>query len=265
MNNGKYILLTGASGGIGSCTASMLAKQGANMILVDRDINQLEILLDSIDQGDNDIRLLAADLGKNTERERIVHLAGKYFPCLDVLINCAGINQFSMFYNMDDTVIETMININLVAPMILTKRCIPLLHKSRHGQIINFGSTFGSIGYPGFVTYSATKFAMRGFTEALRRELSNTGISISYIAPRATKTTINSGPVYKMNAALGVKMDDPAVVAVAILNIIDNGKPVNCYLGWPEKLFVKINSLFPGLVDGSLRKQLETILLYAKP
>ena len=121
---------------------------------------------------------------------------------------------------------------------------------------------FGSLGYPGFAAYSATKFALRGFTEALRRELADSKIGVHYFAPRATRTGMNTSAVDRMNAELKVAMDPPAQVAAAACSMLEAGK-TGVVFGWPEKLFVRINALLPGVVDGSLRKQLPVIRRHA--
>ena len=131
-------------------------------------------------------------------------------------------------------------------------------------QIINVGSTFGSIGYPGFSAYCASKFGLRGFTESLRRELADSGLQVSYIAPRATETDLNSDNIVAMNDALGTAMDEPSLVADEVMQIISTPVASDKYLGWPEKLFVRINALLPALVDSSLRKQLPIIRRFAK-
>jgi short-subunit dehydrogenase len=125
------------------------------------------------------------------------------------------------------------------------------------------GSVFGSIGYPAYAVYSATKFAMRGFTEALRRELAGSNVAVHYLAPRATRTPINAASVERMNAELGVAMDDPSVVGVALCTMLENNTPF-AVVGWPEKLFARVNAVLPGAVDGALRKQLPTIRRYAE-
>jgi short-subunit dehydrogenase len=259
----KTILLTGATGGIGSEIARLLSSNGAHLILVDMQESLLESLAMELGAGLPYIKTIVADLSTSEGRKHVRTFMDEQYDSLDVLINCAGINVFSMFSDIDDDQIEKMISVNITSPILLTKNLIPLLSEADHGQIINFGSTFGSIGYPGFVTYSATKFAIRGFTEALRRELAKTKISVSYIAPRATRTNINTGPVNDMNDALGVKMDTPQIVAAHVVSILKSGRSSSRYLGWPEKLFVRINSLIPKLVDGALIKQLDIIKHYA--
>ena len=103
---------------------------------------------------------------------------------------------------------------------------------------------------------------MRGFTEALRRELADTNVSVRYVAPRATRTGINTSAVERMNAELGVAMDPPELVAKAVCDMLVGGT-VEAVLGWPEKLFARVNGILPRVVDGALRKQLPVIRRYA--
>ena len=152
--------------------------------------------------------------------------------------------------------------INAVAPMLLCHALIPLLAQRAHAHIVNVGSTFGSIGFPGFCTYSASKFALRGFSEALRRELADTPIRVHYVAPRATKTALATSRVRAMNKELGVGMDSPQTVAAAIVDALRRERR-ETFLGVPERLFAKLNGVLPGLVDRSLRKQLAVIRRYA--
>lgn len=128
---------------------------------------------------------------------------------------------------------------------------------------MNLGSTFGSIGYPGFATYCASKFALRGFSEALRRELADTPIKVLYIAPRATRTGMNTQSVVALNDELNVAMDDPKTVAAQIAAALQYEHEL-LYLGWPEKFFVRLNSLLPGIVDRALRKQLPVVQRFAR-
>ena len=125
--------------------------------------------------------------------------------------------------------------------------------------IVNMGSTFGSIGHPGFAVYCAGKFGLRGFSEALRRELSDTSVQVYYLAPRATRTDMNSAAVVQLNKELGNAMDDPQVVVGHVLRLLTGSAGGDYFVGWPEKLFVRINGLLPAIVDRALGKQLATI------
>ena len=148
--------------------------------------------------------------------------------------------------------------------MLLVQALLPLLHREPQAAVVNIGSTFGSIGHPGFSAYCASKFGLRGFSEALARELADTGIVVSYLAPRATQTDLNSAAVVDFNHAAGNAVDPPAVVAAAVLDMLRTGQ-TRRWLGWPERFFAWLNQAFPSLVDRALRSQLGLIKSHAKP
>jgi short-subunit dehydrogenase len=259
----QNVILTGASGGIGRAIAEKLGAEGARLILVARNEPKLKQLLD--DLGSNDHVAVVADLGEKTGRSRLLEYCKTIGPDgISLLINNAGVSDFGLFEEQSQAAIMNLININLVSPMLICQDLLPLLRQQDGAQIVNIGSTFGSIGYPGFGAYCASKFGLRGFTESLRRELADTGIQVSYIAPRATETDLNSDNIIAMNDALGTAMDKPSLVADEVMQIISTSQGADKYLGWPEKLFVRINALLPALVDSSLRKQLPTIRSFAK-
>jgi short-subunit dehydrogenase len=255
-------LVTGGGGGIGGAIADELLARGASVLLVDRDAAALErASLRLVRFGDR-VGTLAADLTRTDDRKRLCAEAARWRGGVNVLINNAGVNHFRMFADQPPEQIDLAIAINLMAPLHLCRELLPHLQQQTEACILNTGSVFGAIGYPGYAVYSATKFAVRGFTEALRRELADTGVSVRYVAPRATRTGINTSAVERMNAELGVAMDPPEVVAKAVCDMLAGGK-VEAVLGWPEKVFARVNGLLPRVVDGALRKQLPVIRRYA--
>ena len=179
-----------------------------------------------------------------------------------VLINAAGLNPFGLFAEQTATDVAKAFAINAMAPLLLCHALLPVLLERRSAHIVNVGSTFGSIGFPGFAAYSASKFAVRGFSEALRRELADTPVRVHYVAPRATKTALATDSVRAMNAELGVRMDSAATVAAAIVRALREDRR-EMLLGMPERLFAKLNALFPALVDRSMRRQLSVIRRHA--
>lgn len=255
----KTIVITGASGGIGSETAKLLSHEHSNLILVGRNQPALEKLLSEIQAGANHSkaahRCVVADLSKSEGRQAVFDAAKD----ADALINLAGVNQLAMFSHMTDKQIATMISSNLTVPMLLSKGMLPILLGKPESALINVGSILGSIGMPGSTAYCASKFGLRGFTESLRRELADTSIRVSYLAPRATQTAMNNTQAMALNEALGNQTDSPQLVATAIVDVLKGSKSKRKYLGWPEKLFVRINAVFPNLVDGSLSKQLNVV------
>jgi len=255
-------LITGGGGGIGGAIAAELLARGAAVLLVDRDAAALErTAARHADYGAR-IATLAADLTSAADRERIVAAAAAWRDGVNVLVNNAGVNHFGLFEDQSPAQLDLALAINVQAPMHLCHALLPHLRSHPQAAILNTGSVFGSIGYPGYVVYSATKFAMRGFTEALRRELADGHVRVHYLAPRATRTGINTSAVEQMNAELGVAMDPPEVVAGAVCDMLAGGS-VEAVIGWPEKFFARVNGVLPRLVDGALRKQLPVIRRYA--
>jgi short-subunit dehydrogenase len=255
-------LLTGGGGGIGGAIASELLERGASVLLVDRDEPALgRAALRFARYGDR-VGTLAADLASATDRQRVCSEATGWRGGVNVLINNAGINHFRMFEDQPPEQLDLALAINVQAPIHLCHGLLAHLRRQPEACILNTGSVFGAIGYPGYAVYSATKFAVRGFTEALRRELADTSVRVHYVAPRATRTGINTSAVERMNEELGVAMDPPELVAKAVCDMLVGGRP-EAVLGWPEKFFARVNGVLPGLVDGALRKQLPVIRRYA--
>jgi short-subunit dehydrogenase len=252
------VLLTGAAGGIGRVIALQLLKEGAQVLLVDRDSHALERVMASLPFGPDRFEAHVGDLTSAATRSALCGRARSWRGGVNVLINNAGLNPFALYEDLTAEQIDLSLAVNLQAPMHLCRELLPHLGQQASAAIVNVGSVFGAIGYPGYVAYSTTKFAVRGFTEALRRELADSAVSIHYFAPRATRTSINSAAVENMNAQLGVAMDPPERVARELVNMLRRGR-TSAVVGWPEKLFVRINAILPGIVDRAIRRQLPII------
>lgn len=250
----QRILLTGASGGIGQALARELATRGARLGLVGRDSGPLIRLAAELNGSAGEALVIPADLTASSGRESARSDMHQGFGGIDVLINNAGVTDFTNFVDQDPEAIGRIFELNALAPMQLTRAILPELLERGRGRIVNLGSVFGSIAFPCFASYSASKFALRGFSEALRRELDGTGVGVTYVAPRAVKTPLNSPAVYRMAAAVKMTMDDPETVARQVVRAVEADQK-DVYLGFPESLFVRVNALLPRLVDGALRKQ----------
>ncbi|AKH70824.1 short-chain dehydrogenase of unknown substrate specificity [Spongiibacter sp. IMCC21906] len=254
------IVLTGATGGIGQALARALAAQHHRLVLLGRDSAALETLRLGLANPDGH-RCYPVDLTDPAAIDRFCQDA--LAAGVDVLINNAGCAQFAMLEDSRDE--ARLLSLNLLAPIRLCRSLLPALLASGRGRIINVGSSFGGIGYPGFSLYCASKFGLRGFSEALQRELADQNIAVHYLAPRAVATEMNTAAVVAMNKALGNAMDTPEVVAQALLKLLSKGAhPGSRYLGWPERFFVRLNALLPGVVAKALRKQLPVIRRFAK-
>ena len=262
MMRDRIILLTGASGGIGAAIATRLASQGARLILVARSEPALHLLRERLPRAAEAHVVVAADIASAEGRAAIEKAVVALGRPLFALVHAAGVSRFALLSDMPAADIEMQLAVNAVAPILLTQNLLPRLDPNG-ARILAIGSSFGGIGYPGFSSYCASKFALRGFVEALRRELGDSAVQVAYLAPRATRTSINSPAVCAMNEALGNAMDPPDRVACQVERMLRARTMRNRAIGWPERLFLRLNALFPALIDGALRKQLAAIKRFA--
>ncbi len=260
------VLLTGATGGMGKAFSQLLFSKGANLVLIGRDSHKLQQrkteLLSSNPSASNRVEVFAVDLLVAEQRAYLIKQLATLSFEINLLINNAGINQLSLFEQTTDSEINRIISTNTIAPIQLTQALLPLLLKQPSAQIINIGSTFGSIGFPGYSAYCASKFALRGFSQTLSRELADTHITVKYLSPRATKTNLISEKIKQLNTALKTDTDSPELVAKELLMLIEQNNTER-FIGWPEKFFVCLNALFPAVVGKSIIKQLPIIKKFA--
>ncbi|MGX5698517.1 SDR family oxidoreductase [Acinetobacter kookii] len=257
-------VILGATGGIGQAIANILGQNGLNLVLVGRNEQALHKLCDNLAQRypQLQLQLIRCDLAEQHSRDELIHALAALNTPIHYYINNAGINDFSLFSQQSQDTMKQMMLINVVYPLQLVQGIIPLMSKTQPSQIVYIGSTFGSIGYPGYVSYCASKFALRGATEALAREYSKTPIKFRYFSPRATNTEMNNPDVVEMNIRLGTNIDTPEFVAQEFYQFLQKGCQ-SYQVGYPEKIFVKVNQVVPNIVSNSIQKDLDTIYQYA--
>jgi short-subunit dehydrogenase len=261
MNSAPYrVVLTGASGGLGQAFAMALTEHSSAMVLVGRDRDRPGELRSRIADryGGIVVTTVAGDLTERSVQGRVFEAARAMPGPIDLLINAAGISEFQAFESQSGAAIERLVAVNLVAPIQLTQRLLPLLRAARFAQIVNVGSIFGYLGYPGFALYCATKFGLRGFSQALRRELAGSNVAVRYFAPRAARTPLNTPAIRAMNRALKTREDAPEKVAAKLVRFIA-GSGWERKLGFPERLYVLLNHLVPAINDRAIRAQLAII------
>jgi short-subunit dehydrogenase len=260
--DGGTAILTGATGGIGRALAWELARRGAALIVVGRHPERTGRLAQQLTRFGTRADAFIGDIVDETTPGRLAAFAAQRADGIDFLINCAGVQNFGFFVEEPASSTAALFRVNTIAPIALINALLPGMIAAERGQIVNVGSIFGSIGFPCFASYSASKFALRGFSEALRREVAGSGVTVTYVAPRFTRTGFNRGAVSRMADALRMNQDEPEAVAKDVVDAIErDGR--NRYLGWPEKLFVRINSLMPRLVDRPLMRQVAQMRPFA--
>lgn len=237
---GKTVVVTGGSGGIGSEIVRRVTSAGGRCIVLDRVKN------DALPA-----EFIAGDLSSMESALAAGQAIAAVNP--DILINLAGIQYFGIFEAQAPEALARMYAVNLVAPVLLAQAVLPGMKQRKSGQIVNIGSVFGSIGFAHFVTYSSAKAGLKGFSESLRRELAGSGIGVTHISPRAVKTALNDARILKLAERTRMNMDAPEKVAARIIQAIENDAK-DVYIGFPECAFVRINALLPRAVDGALAK-----------
>ena len=242
---GKKIILTGGAGGIGSLLAERLRGTGANVLTIDRS-----------EKAD-----IVADLSSSESLSSLCSRFGSHRT--DILINLAGLMYFGDFTLQPVSHLETMLRVNLQAPMHLTQAVLPGMLARKEGMIVNIGSVLGAIPFPHFVTYSATKGGLKAFSDSLRREYDDMGINVVHVSPRAVKTPLNTPIIDELHKKTKVARDTPEKVVDLILHAIRKQKK-NTTIGLPESFFSKLNALFPQIIDHALIKNRDTANLLLK-
>lgn len=259
---GSKILLTGAAGGIGRELAAGLVRQGAELALVGRSARDLHALADTLHAIGKRPVVLPFDLARDAGHRALIQQATLALGGLDALINNAGMSRFEPFADADPQALQDMLAVNLASPLLLTHAALTVFKSQGRGHIVNIGSAFGTLAYPHFAAYSATKFGLRGFSEALRRELQGSGMTVTYVAPRATATKMNGTAVRALFATTGTTMDAPQRVADIVIDALAHNRN-EVYIGWPERFFVRLNALLPRWVDRALAKETQLIARHA--
>jgi len=251
---GCRTLLTGAGSGIGRSLAIALGSRGAKLALVARNAARLAEVAHAVIHAGGHAIAVPDDLSIPERHEPLVQSVRARLGGIDLLINNAGVSGFGEYALEKPSDIDNLINTNVTAPLLLSRAVLPGMLAAGRGRIVNVGSILGSIGFPHFAAYSASKFALRGFSEALRREVAGSGVGVTYVAPRTTRTDFNSDALYKISADSGAAVDTPDSVAGIIVDALIAERD-EVYIGWPEKLAVRLNALLPCIVSAAIGKQ----------
>jgi short-subunit dehydrogenase len=178
--DGTRVIVTGASTGIGRVTALRLARRGARVFAAARDERRLEALAAEHPE----IVAAPCDVSDEADRAALV----KQGEPVDVLVNNAGLGWKGMVEDMPPDKVRQLFEVNVLALIDLTQRVLPGMLERGRGHIVNVGSIAGYVSAPGETVYCATKFAVQGFTDGLRREVVRRGVDVTLIAPGPIKT-----------------------------------------------------------------------------
>jgi len=189
---GKVALVTGASRGIGRGVALALARAGAKLLLVARNDADLVAVRDEcLAAGSPRVALVVADLADLKGLDAVVLSAVREFDGFDILVNNAGYGMKAPFADVTDEQFDHMVAVNLRAPFMLTQSAVKVMRRRGGGQVVQIASGGAYRGLPEWSLYSATKFALRGFTESVGAEVAAEGIKVGIVAPGYVPTAFH--------------------------------------------------------------------------
>jgi hypothetical protein len=251
---GKVVIVTGSSSGIGEATARQFGREGAKIVLAARRVDRLESLAQEIHAMGTGAESLVmqADLSNLEDIQKLVQGTIGKFGRIDVLMNNAGFGRLDWLEKLDPIKdIQAQFDVNVMGVIQTTRQVLPVMMKQRSGHIINMGSMAGLVATPTYTVYAATKHAVHGFSEALRREVKPWGIEVSMIYP--------GGVVTEFASHAGIKRKTKATTPKSLLLTADQvgeavvklvHKPRAMWiLPWAWSFTVWMNRNFNWLVD----------------
>jgi len=245
---GKNVVITGASSGIGRATALEMARRGANVVAAARRAPALEQLQREIGAA---CTTVVADVTQPEDCKRIIATAGR----VDVLVNNAGFAVFGPIAETHPDQIRDMIDTNYLGAVRCTQAVLPQMLERRSGSIVNVASIAGIMGYAGMGAYCASKFALVGFTEALRDEVIGRGVRVALVCPGTTETEFFTRAERKQMPAASRLIPglSPERVARAVCEAAEDGR-YRRILPAAAALYMRFKEISPRLAHLLMRR-----------
>jgi short-subunit dehydrogenase len=247
---GKRVLITGASSGIGRALAEAAATRGMRVLLAARSGRVLEDVAQTIRAQGGDAIVVVMDVTKPEDRQRAIDVAVKEWGGLDVLVNNAGVSAHGHFVDLDEQILRQIMEVNFFAVAELCRLAIPVLAMGAQPLIVNVSSMCGRRGVPAWTEYSASKFAVCGFSEALRAELARFGIDLMLVVPGLAQTGLGAHLLARKGRmptdfSKGLPV---ATVAARMLDGMEKNK-AELRLEREARLLLFVNRFLPRFVD----------------
>ncbi len=249
----KVVLITGASSGFGEDAARLFAAEGCKVALAARRIDRLQNLAAKIQDSGGEAMAIPVDITVGADIANMVQSVIDLYGRVDILFNNAGIGKVEWFENHDPARdIDMLMRVNVVGLMQVTRAVLPHMLARREGHIINMVSVAGLIAAPLISSYSASKFAVRAFTDALRREVAPLGIRVSGVYPGPAKTEfgqhVGKNEAYnKVGSLLGTRMTSE-YVARRVVDVARRPRR-SLIIPWRFRFAYWLDLLFPAVTD----------------
>src|SRR5882672_8439909 len=247
----KVVLVTGGTDGIGRALIGLLIEAGAKVATCGRHHDKLYAL--QLEYSQFMLHTMVCDVSHEDECKRFINSTVETFGTIDILINNAGISMRSLFDDADTDVIRRLMDVNFMGAVYCTKAALPYIIEQK-GTIVGVSSTAGYRGLPGRSGYSASKFALQGWLESLRTELSDQGVHVMWVSPGFTTSNIRNAALNSKGESTGEsKMDESKLMSAEtcakyILHAIEKRKRT-LVLTFQGKFITFVNKLFPSLAD----------------
>ncbi|HVS36310.1 MAG TPA: SDR family oxidoreductase [Gemmataceae bacterium] len=257
---GLRILITGASQGIGRALALAAARRGMKVVAAARSRPLLDELSREARADGWALETVQADVTSPDDRRRMTETAVQHFGGLDVLVNNAGIGATGHFADVSPDRLRSIMEVNFFGLTETTRICLPLLRQGTTPAIVNISSIAGKRGLPARSEYSASKFAVQGFSEALRAELDKDGVDVLVVCPGLTQTNFSKNMI-EQKALLQfdhLRGMTSEIVAEATLKTLARGRH-DVTLTLQGRLLVLVSRLLPWLVDSIARRKVRAL------
>ena len=254
LNNSRAIV-TGASSGIGRETALELARHGADVVVVARREDRLRQLVEQIAALGRTVEPVVGDITDPQTRQRAIDAAQAKLGGLDILMNNAGVGAMGLFADADPERVRRVMEVNFFALVEMTRLALPLLKQGVNPIVVNVSSILGHRGVPHSSEYSASKFAVQGFSEAIRAEFTRLGIDVLVVSPGTTETEFFDRVIERTTEPNWPKHRPVSAGPVAreIVRAIRAGRHEIIPYRW-GRVLCWLNRLSPRLVDGLMAR-----------
>jgi 3-oxoacyl-[acyl-carrier protein] reductase len=219
---GATVVVTGASRGIGRAIAVAAAAKGARVGLVARSADDLAKVRAEVEQRGGAATIAVADLAARDQLDHAVVTLREELGPVDILVNNAGVGCYGPFVELAEDAVERVIELNLIAVLNLTRLVLPDMIRRRRGHIVNIGSIAGRFGAPFESVYSATKFGLAGFTEALAVEVAPFRVGVSMVNPGVVDTTFDATSGWPEGTPGRLRVIPPERVAEAVIAAVEH-------------------------------------------
>src|SRR5436305_901254 len=257
---GSRILITGASQGIGHALAELAAARGGRVLAAARQEPLLRELAEQVKAKGGVLETVVADVTSAEDRQRMFEAAQKHFGGLDILVNNAGIGATGHFADVGADRLRKIMEVNFFGLTETTRVFLSMLKQGNRPAIVNISSIAGKRGIPARSEYSASKFAVQGFSEALRAELAKDGVDVLVVCPGLTQTNFSKNMLeqkakVRLDHLRGMTSEE---VAAATLRALERGQN-DVTLTLQGKLLVLFTRLFPRFVDCMIRRKVRKL------